>query len=106
MERASNFLGWSFHPGPRLPESLRYRFELTGPGSSARDIVVQGDACRMEPPEDGPAIGPFRCDSSTFVLLMCGRLAAGTAFSDGRLAVEGGQGLVDGFARWFGGIQN
>ena len=106
MERASNFLGWSFRPGTRLSESLRYRFELTGPGSSARDIVVQGDACRMEPPEDGPAIGPFRCDSSTFVLLMCGRLAAGTAFSDGRLAVEGGQGLVDGFARWFGGIQN
>ena len=106
MERASNFVGWSFHPGPRLSEPLRYRFELTGPGSSAKDIVVQGDACRMDPPEDGPVIGPFRCDTSTFLLLMCGRLAAGTAFSEGRLAVEGGESLVDGFARWFGGNQN
>ena len=106
MERAATFLGWSFHPGPRLSEPLRYRFELTGPGSSAKDIVVQGDACRMEPPEDGPVTALFRCDSSTFVLLMCGRLAAGTAFSEGRLAVEGGQSLVDGFARWFGGNQN
>jgi len=106
MERAPNFVGWSFHPGSRLSEPLRYRFELTGPGSTPKDIVVQGDACRMEPPEDGPAIGPFECDPSTFVLLMCGRLAAGTAFSDGRLAVEGGRSLVDGFARWFSGNQN
>ena len=106
MERVPNFVGWSFQSGPRLSEPLRYRFELTGPGSSAKDIVVQGDACRMESPEDGPVIGLFRCDSSTFVLLICGRLAAGTAFREGRLAVEGGQSLVEGFARWFGGNQN
>ena len=29
MERAQYFVGWSFHPGPRLSEPLRYRFELT-----------------------------------------------------------------------------
>ena len=106
MERVQNFVGWSFHPGPSLSEPLRYRFELTGPGSSDIDIIVQGDACRLDPPEDGPIIGPFRCDSSTFVLLMCGRLAAVTAFKEGRLAVEGGQSLVDEFAGWFGGNQN
>ena len=106
MERAPNFVGWSFHPGPKLSEPLRYRFELTGPASSAKDIIVQGDACRIEPPDGGPVSGRFRCDSSTFWLLMCGRLSVGTAFSDGRLAAEGGQSLVDGFARWFGGNQN
>lgn len=106
MDRASNFVGWSFHPGPRLTEPVRYRFELTGPGASDKDVVVQGDVCRMEPPEAGPVNGLFRCDTSTFVLLMCGRLAVVTTFSDGRLEADGGQSLVDGFARWFGGNQN
>ena len=84
----------------------RYRFELTGPGSSTKDIVVQGEACHMGPPEDSPVVATFRCDSSTFVLLMCGRMTAGKAFSEGLLAVEGGQNVVEGFARWFGGSQN
>ena len=106
MERAPNFVGWSFRPGPSLTEPIRYRSELTGPGSSAKDIVVQGDVCRMEPAEDGPVVGLFRCDSSTFVLLMCGRLTVGTAFSEGGLAAEGDQSLVDCFARWFGGNQS
>ena len=106
MERVSNFVGWSFNPGPRLSEPLRYRFEPAGPGASAKDIVVQGDTCSMGPPEDGPVIGPFRCDSSTFVLLMCGRLSVSPAFGEGRLAVDGGKSLVDGFARWFGGNQS
>ena len=106
MERVPNFVGWSFHPGPSLSEPLRYRFELTGPGSTNKDVVVQGDVCRLEPAGDGPIIGPFRCDTSTFVLLMCGRLAAGAAFSEGRLAVESGRGLVEEFAGWFGGNQN
>ena len=106
MERVPNFTGWSFHPGPGLAEPLRYRFELTGPGASARDVVVQGDACSLELPGEGPIVGPFRCDTSTFVLLICGRLSADTVFSDGRLEVEGGRSIVDGFTHWFGGNQD
>jgi len=41
---------WIFRPGPRLPAPIRYRWELTGTGSSNSDIVVEGD---KGPPERG-----------------------------------------------------
>ena len=102
MERVANFVAWSFSPGPKLSEPLRYRFELRGPGASPKDLVVDGDACSMEPAGDGPSAGLFRTDTSTFVLLMCGRLLVDSALADGRLVLEAGQGPSAEFSRWFG----
>lgn len=70
----SGFLGWAFRPGEKLASPLRYRFEVTGPVSSQRDIVLDGETARLEVAGDAPATATFRCDTATYVMLMFGRL--------------------------------
>ncbi len=92
--------GTEFRGSPGQPEPLRYRFEMTGPGASNQDIVVEGGSARVEPA--GPDAGhvTIRCDTGTFVLLMYGRLTLESARRDGRLEVQGEPALTSAFERW------
>jgi uncharacterized protein (TIGR03083 family) len=97
------FTRWLFRPGPRLPAPVRYRFALTGAGARDTDIIVDGDAARIEPTGTASATVTCRCDTETFVLLMTGRLRLPDARAQGRLMAEGEVERVDTFTQWFGG---
>ena len=83
------------HPTSRLPEPLRFRFQLTGPVTRSRDILVQGDAFRFEADAASQADVTFRCDAGDFVLMMYGRLSRDEAEAEGRLAIEGERYMAD-----------
>lgn len=101
---ASGSIRWAFWPGPALPRSVRYRFDVTEPVPVSADIVVEGDKFRFEEPAASPADVSFRCDTGTLALLTSGRLSAADAISSGRLAVEGDAELAARFSQWFKGI--
>ncbi len=92
--------GTEFRGNPGQPDRLRYRFEMTGPGASNQDIVIEGGAGRMEPAGPDAANITIRCDTGTFVLLMYGRLTLESASGDGRLMVQGELVLTSAFDRW------
>lgn len=92
--------GTEFQGAPSQPDRLRYRFEITGPGASNQDIVVDGGRARMEPAGPDAANVTIRCDTSTLVLLMYGRLTLESARRDGRLVVQGEPVLASAFDRW------
>jgi hypothetical protein len=78
---------WLFHPGPRLPVPIRYRWALTGVGARQQDMVVEGDTVWVEPTGTAMATVTFRCDTETFVLLMLARLPLPAALAQRRLQV-------------------
>ncbi len=41
LELLPSFINWQFWPSDRLPEAVRYHFELTGPGSRNIDILIE-----------------------------------------------------------------
>jgi uncharacterized protein (TIGR03083 family) len=94
---------WLFHPGPRLPRPLRYRWVLTGVGGRETDMVVAGDTVSVKPAGGAAADVTFRCDTETFVLLIYGRLALPEALAQRRLVAEGEAEQVNAFAQWFRG---
>ncbi len=73
----------------------RYRFQLTGAGLGAYDLVFDGGQARLEPagveienPKSPDAV--FQCSVSDFVLLVTRRLSLESAVDDRRLITEGG----------------
>lgn len=101
---ASGSLRWGFRPGELQPEPVRYRFEVTEPVSYQINLIVANDAVRQEVGMDTPADVLFRCDTTTFVLLVYGRLALDRALQDGRITAAGEGTRAGAFAQWFQGI--
>ena len=79
---------------------LRYRFDLRGPGAARLDIVVAGNAPRLEAAGDGPADLSLTGDTSTFILMIYDRISLDGAISTGAFTAEGDQALVVRFDRW------
>lgn len=90
-----------FSPRPRLPEPIRYRWELTGAGASDSDIVVEGDKASIEPAGTGKADVTFYCDTETFYLIALGRLTTDNAIAADRLTIQGDNRLAYEFQGWF-----
>ena len=90
-----------FSPRPKLPASIRYRWELTGSGARNSDVVVEGDKASMEPAGTGKADVTFHCDTETFNLIALGRLTTDNAIAADRLTIEGDNRLALEFQRWF-----
>jgi len=90
-----------FSPRWRLPEPIRYRWELTGAGAGNSDVVVEGDKARMEPAGTGKSDVTFRCDIETFILIAFGRLTIDPAIAAHRLTIQGDHSLALEFQRWF-----
>ena len=63
---------------------IRYRFDLTGVGARALDLVVEDNKARLAHDGDAPASVSLSCDTGTFVLLMWGRLSLESAKASGR----------------------
>ncbi len=107
MDKIPGKLGrpWSisFPSMTNSPEPIRYRFELSGVGSEKLDVVVEDTKARLEAAVETPAKVWVTCDTSTFVLLMYGRLSLGSAMDARRLAAEGDPDLVSAFDSWLAG---
>ena len=102
MERVSTRRRpWSI-PFPK-PVSRRYRFDLTGPGASRLDVVVEGNTTRQETGAEGPADLYINGDTSSYVLMMFDRLTLNSAIDSGRLKAEGDESLVGDFDLWLAG---
>ena len=99
---APSFLGLAdFRLSHEPAAPVRYRFGLTDTDSRGYDLVVEDDGCRMEPAVTDSSNVTFHCDTETFVLMGLGRLKLESVIAEGRLAVEGDQGLADELIEWF-----
>lgn len=101
---ASGSLRWAFWSGPKLSAPRRYRFVVTGMGPQKPDLLVEGDAIRMEEATDTRPDATFHCDTETYILLIYGRLNLDTDLASGRLMIEGGHEAAKAFQQWFRGI--
>ncbi len=101
LERLPGIVARNARPDTLLRAPLCYRFAVTGAVPSQHDIVLEGDAVRMEPAGTTAADVRCQCDTETFVLLMYGRLTPQTAVARGRLVVEGARDPMATFGSWF-----
>jgi len=90
-----------FHPTAALAEPLRFRFQLTGPVTGTRDVLVRGDDFAVEVDGASQADIVYRCGAGDFVLMAYGRLSRPEAQSRGRLIIEGNEDLAARFDEWF-----
>ena len=92
-----------FPSSTRASGPIRYRFDSTDRNADRRDIVVEGEKARMEPPGEALANLYVRGDTGTFVLLMYGRFCLDSAIATGSFKAEGNLELVPDFDRWLKG---
>lgn len=93
---------WTF-PFPTRPAqtgTIRYRFDLSGPGGAKLDIEVEGDKPRLEASVEGPADLYVSGDTSTFILMVYDRLSLESAIFIGNFTAEGDLKLAADFDRW------
>jgi hypothetical protein len=93
-----------FHPGPRLPAPLRYRFVLTDRVPHVYDLAITGDRAGLAQGGIEPAHSTCQSDTETFILLMFGRLPLPVALAQGRMRMEGKRESARAFAQWFRGV--
>jgi uncharacterized protein (TIGR03083 family) len=101
---ASGSLRWAFWSGPTPATPVRYRFVIAGPGPSKPDVLIDGQAIRMDAAGAAAPDVTFHCDTETYILLVYGRLNLDTALTSGRLRVAGDPQLATAFGQWFRGI--
>lgn len=104
VEWLPTWFGWGFFPQEPLDQVLRYRFQVGDPEPLAWDVAVLGDRFLVKWPADAPATVTFRCNGETAALVFGSRIPWRRAKDRGVLAVEGAQGQVDAFFRWFRGV--
>ena len=93
-------------PFPNRPDSsmpTRYRFDLSGPGETKLDIAVEGNEPQLEASVEGQADLYVTGETSTFILMVYGRLSLDSAISIGSFAAQGDLELVADFDRWLVG---
>src|SRR5262245_15398358 len=95
----------TFHPGPRLPAPLCYRFILTDRVPHVYDIVITGTQAWLAQDGTDPAHSTCQSDTETFVLLMFGRLPLPVALAQGRIRMEGAQESIRIFVQCFRGSE-
>ncbi len=86
LDEAPRWWGVIFKAGPKLASPLRYRFRISGAASRTVDVVVDGDACRVEERVSAPSDVQFDCDAETYVLMAYGRIKSRQAVAQGLMA--------------------
>ena len=94
MEYVPSWLTRILHP--ETGKDAAYCFRFRGPGLEARDLVIEEDGFRIEPPGPSTPTATLETDVDTYILLHFGRLTFGQARDMGRLSVDGD---VDSVAR-------
>ena len=103
LELIPSFLHWFFSPGEVLGDSLRYRFDLSGPSSTTLDIVVEGDHTYIAPPSNEQPNTTLHGSTETFFLLMFGRHTIASAIDMGLITMDGEKDFALRFNDWFRG---
>ncbi len=93
----------AFRSDANRPRAVRYRFHMTEPVTATTDILLNADGASVESGSQAEADVTFRCDTSTAVLVIFGRLTLADAITDGCIRVEGDQKLAITFAQSFQG---
>ena len=93
----------AFHPDANRTRAVRYRFDMTEPVRATMDIVLNAEGASVESASQADADVTFRCDTSTAILVIFGRLSLADTLADGRVQVEGEQELVAAFEKSFQG---
>ena len=70
LERLPRIVALNARPDTQLRTPFRYHFAVTGAVPSQHDIVLEGEAVRMEPAGTTATDVRCQCDMETFVLLM------------------------------------
>ena len=93
----------AFRPDFGRPRPVRYRFELSGPGATAIDVVLAAEGASFEASDSAGADVVFRCSTATYAMLIFGRHKLGQAIDSGAVTADGDQELVEGFIEAFVG---
>lgn len=93
----------AFRPNAKRTRAVRYRFHMTAPVYATTDILLNADGASVESDSQTEADVTFRCDTSTAILVIFGRLSLADAIADGRIQVEGEQELATAFGQSFQG---
>ncbi len=76
---------------------------MTEPVTATTDILLNADGASVESGGQAATDVTFRCDTSTAILVIFGRLPLSDAIADGRVHVEGDQELAVTFGQSFQG---
>jgi hypothetical protein len=93
----------AFRPDANRSRAVRYRFHMTEPVAAPTDILLNADDASVESNSPADADVTFRCDTSTAILVIFGRLPLAEAIADGRVQVEGEPELAAAFGQSFQG---
>jgi hypothetical protein len=93
----------AFRPDANRTRDVRYRFHMTEPIATTRDILLNADGASVESNSPADADVTFHCDTSTAILVIFGRFPLADAIADGRVQVEGEKELATTFAQSFQG---
>ena len=93
----------AFRPDPSRTGTVRYRFDLTGPGAAPVDVTLAPDGASFEiGASDAPDV-TFRCASATYAMLIFGRWKLPDAIESGKVNAEGDQQHIEEFITAFVG---
>ena len=98
------WLRTSFAPLEGSDNSARFRFDISNPVTRREDVVIGSDGFEIEPVGEATPDVTFRLDTSSYILLVFGRLRAAGADKSPRISVEGSQDLAGQFSQWFQGV--
>jgi hypothetical protein len=93
----------AFRPDANRSRAVRYRFHMTEPVAAPTDILLNADDASVESNSPADADVTFRCNTSTAILVIFGRLSLAEAIADGRVQVEGEPELAAAFGQSFQG---
>lgn len=102
--RVPRWLTNTFAADAGLGAPLRFRFDVAGPAPVRQDVVVNQDSFQLEPIADVPADITFRCGTSTYLLMIYGRLNQDRAVEAGTLEIDGSRELGVVFGSLFRGV--
>jgi len=93
----------AFRPDASRTRPVRYRFQMTQPVATTKDIILSADGASVESDSPAEADVTFCCDTPTAIFVIFGRLPLADAIADGRVQVEGETELAVAFGHSFQG---
>ncbi len=103
LERIPRVVRRAFRPDANRTRAIRYRFQMTEPVTTTTDILLNAAGASVESDSQAEADVTFRCDTSTAVFVIFGRVKLADAITDRRVRVEGDQELAITFTQSFQG---